>query len=207
MEIFKVYKVTNHPTRGENVWEISNYGNVKLNGENYECGKNHNGYLIFSNNITVHRAVAELFIPNPLNKPFIDHIDTIRTNNNMENLKWCTAKENANNLLTLKHMSEGLKGKYVGEKNPNYGKHRSEETKRKIGEAHKGEKSYWFGKCGEKHPRAKLCAKLDPITNEVLEIKPCGRAFEKDGFDLKHISDCCLGKRKTHKGFKWKYID
>jgi hypothetical protein len=66
--------------------------------------------------IPIHRLLARTFIPNPDNKPYIDHINTDITDYRLDNLRWVTAKENANNPLTLQHCKTNTYIKQVSKK-------------------------------------------------------------------------------------------
>ena len=69
-------------------------------GEEFIPHKDKDGYYkitSFGKSKLVHRLVAELFIPNPDNKPCVDHINHNRLDNRVENLRWVSVKENCNN--------------------------------------------------------------------------------------------------------------
>lgn len=62
----------------------------------------------------IHRLVAQLFIPNPLNKPVVDHIDGDRTNNIYTNLRWATVKENNKYAVLFGNMRRDLhSGRFI----------------------------------------------------------------------------------------------
>lgn len=136
-EIIKVNNLDGeiwNPVHGyEEYYAVSNFGRIKsLTGK--RPSKTHrNGYL-FKNketliknqirndyysftasvcgklkNMKIHRYIAMAFIPNPENKPCINHIDGNKLNNSLDNLEWCTRSENTNHSLYVL-------GKNIGEK-------------------------------------------------------------------------------------------
>ena len=149
-------------------FEISNWGRIKSLNYNHtgkpdlmKPGKDKDGYFqvkLWKNGkykmCKVHRLVAEAFIPNPENKPTVDHIDRNKLNNFVGNLRWADIELQNNNrdLSTISKtvLQYTLDGEFIRE---------------------------W------------------PSTQE------CGR----NGFNQGHVWDCCQGKRKTHKGFIFKY--
>lgn len=58
-----------------------------------------NRYM-YASGMAVHRLVAMAFVPNPDNKPYVDHIDGNRLNNDASNLRWVNAAENSHNPIT-----------------------------------------------------------------------------------------------------------
>ena len=80
--------------------------------------KNGDGYLavhLYKNKKvytkSIHRLVGQAFIPNPDNKPEVDHIDRNKSNNNVENLRWVNSSENSQN--TSVRCNNKLNIKYI----------------------------------------------------------------------------------------------
>ena len=190
----------------EGLYEVSNLGRVKsLNYrgtgkwkilKNIECS---NGYLVVvltkngkRKQFKVHRLVAEAFIPNPENKPCVDHINTIRTKNYVWNLRWVTHEENNNNPLTKKKYSENHR-EQTGENNPMYGRTLKNHP--------------MYGRIGENNPKSKPVIQIDLNTNEIIKVWASAMEAERQGeFNNSAINQCCRGKRKSHKGYKWMYL-
>lgn len=82
-------------------YKASTLGNIEYpTGRNPDVAIRPDGYSkcsIYDKQILIHRLVAITFLENPSNKPIVDHINRIRTDNRLKNLRWVTAKENAKN--------------------------------------------------------------------------------------------------------------
>lgn len=136
VEEWKIYKEYYKPWNAKNptryVVEISNYGRVRVNNIIKEFNENIHGYYYLGGGILLHRAVAELFVPNPENKPCVDHIDGNKHNNRADNLRWVTYKENMNNPITIELQRQVQTGLHAGKNNPMYGKNQSQKARKLI---------------------------------------------------------------------------
>ena len=151
-------------------YEVSDSGLVRRIGST-KCLKpsvNKDGYLgvVLSKNgkqkgISVHRLVALMFIPNPENKPEVNHKNENRNDNRAENLEWMTHKNNIN-----------------------YGTRTEKASK----------------------SRYKKVMAISLTETKVMVFQSESQA-EKLGFGQSCISKCCNGKQKSHKGYKWRYIN
>ncbi len=120
----KVMKTYTHPKNG--------YQSIDL-----RIDKKHKRYLL-------HRLIAECFIPNPQNKPEVNHMDGDKTNNDISNLEWATHSENGKHSYRVlgRKISGAAVMDWSGKNNPMYGKtfKMTDEHKEKIGKAIRGKK-------------------------------------------------------------------
>ena len=176
----------------EELYKVSNLGRIlSLNYRN--TGKpglmtpSDNGYGYFQVGLSknkktkwcqVHRIVAETFLPNPENKPQVNHKDENKTNNfvflnedgsvdkEKSNLEWSTPKENSNH---------GTRNERISKTQTN-------------------------GKLSKKVIQLSLSG---DFIKEWPSIMECAR----NGFAHSHVAECCRGERKSHKGFRFMFAD
>lgn len=102
----------------EGLYEVSNKGRVKSMSKKGSSDErilqpfDNNGYYRYTlrkdgkkKNFMAQQLVAKAFLPNPYNLPYVDHINTDKHNNTIDNLRWVTRKMNCNNPYTRQHNS------------------------------------------------------------------------------------------------------
>lgn len=182
----------------------------------------------------VHRLVGQAFIPNPDNKPYINHIDGNRSNNNVCNLEWVTPKENTKHAVRTGLMPPTREKSVVqysinGEKLNVY---------RSLSEAARqtGSSAEKISECCNKKrnshnnyqwrfesdnieqlnsiipnpQKAKKVAQIDPKTNEIIAIYPTLHAAANAVHGTQSaITHVLKGDKqtKTHKGYGWKLVE
>lgn len=136
-------------------------------------------------NARVHRLVAEAFIPNPMNKPTVNHINEIKSDNRVENLEWATVRENNIHGTRLQRVKEHTDYKA---RNIDYkavaAKHDYHEMNRN---------------------QMKPVYQCDMDWNVLQRYDGVSVAARTVGCNIGHLSECLHGRGRSCGGFKWKF--
>lgn len=176
----------------EGYYLVSNTGKVfSTRSEKLLKQKKCNGYRRVNLSVngkveswTVHRLVAVAFIPNPENKPTVNHINEIKDDNRVENLEWATVLEQNVHGTRLQRARE-----------------HTDYKARKID----------YAVVASKHDYkrlAQICSKavhqFDKNGVFIKTYQSLKDASKETGARIAHISSCIHGKRKTAGGWVWK---
>lgn len=188
----------------EGVYEVSNIGRVKRLpiGKQWPYRKTHNnirkqkitrrGYLSvnlsYNDNVKwclVHRLVAQAFIPNPNNYPYVNHKNEVKTDNRAENLEWCTHVYNCRYGSGIQRQKESR-----WKNDPNKVSWRKAIETRCINNSRNARK-----------PVMQFTKQMELIKsyNSISE------AAEAVNSSASKVSACCRHKTKTHYGYIWKF--
>lgn len=196
-------------------YSISNRGEVRNDATGKQRCLQHDkyGYLTCTlynghcaRNMKVHRLVAYAFIPNPENKPYVNHINGVKNDNTVNNLEWCTAKENNDHAWKVldsshrrKTMAEHSHNRKWTEESRNkmkdIAKKRvyTEEYRRHMSEAHKGKEG--------NHKTSVLCVETGIVFHSIKQ------ASEKMGILRTSICNVLSGLSENAKGYHFRKVE
>jgi len=143
------------------------------------------------NTMQVHMIVAEVYIPNPDNKPQVNHKDGNKSVNSPHNLEWCTMGENIKHAydtglreVDISHMSR------IG----------------RIGGINGGSKA---GRIGGAVTGARLSKPVIQYTDgaDIREYQSAHEASRVMNISRSNICRCCNGAARTCGGYNWRWRD
>lgn len=127
---------------------------------------------------TIHRMVAEAYIPNPDNLPQVNHKDENKLNNDVSNLEWCTRQYNMTYGTIIKR-----RVKNTDFTNPFYRENAYKNSMK----------------------QRKPVARYTKDGTYIDSFASAAEAQRKLGFASRHITEVCRGKRKSSNGYVWAY--
>lgn len=222
----------------ETDYSVSTEGEVRKDGTGYILSQSSQQDYKFvrllidgqQKRMRVHRMVAMTFIDNPENKPYVNHINGNRSDNNVENLEWVTPSENTQHAVKTGLMNNGRKKAVIqynlnGERMSTFesaseaarqtGGSQSKITmccKRQRQTANDYQWRYYddiqdVQKVEKKFITGKKVAQCDEEGN-ILNIYPSYKeAARAVNGTSSAISRVCSGTNIRHKGYKWKLVE